>query len=548
MGKCVEKLPHSCGSRAGLQVFQEDDGSYNGHCFSCGAHVPDPYNDKPEGYKPPEVDEKSIESIQAEIDEISTFGEQDLVSRRIRGSNLKAHGVKVGVSEQDGRTPQSVHFPYYKDDVLVRYKNRLLDRKFMWNTSLEKEVDLFGWREAVKMGARRLVIVEGEYDQLALTSIFQLYTSDQYKDTIPAVVSVPNGSASAFKDINRLLPKIRKHFKEISLCFDNDDAGKKATDEVLKILPDATVITLPDKDANSCLLNGSGKAAYQAAKFKAEKPKNTKLIWGESLHDEAKEPAKWGVPWPWETMTSLTRGIRTGETIYLGAAQKMGKSEIVNSLAAWLIAEQGWPVMVAKPEEANKKTYKLVAGKLVGKVFHDPKVEFDSDAYDKAGDMLRGKLLMLNLYQHVGWESLKVDIRAGAAMGCKAVFIDPITNLTNGLSSAEANTKLQEVAQELAAMALDLDIVIFIFCHLRNPESGATHDRGGEVLTSQFAGSRAMGRSCNYMLGLQGNKDRNLSEEERNIRELVVLDDREFGEVGTCRLYWDRKTTLFNEM
>ncbi len=123
----------------------------------------------------------------------------------------------------------------------------------------------------------------------------------------------------------------------------------------------------------------------------------------------------------------------------------------------------------AKPEEANAKTYKLVAGKMVGKVFHDPKVEFDNEAFDRAGDMLKEKLCMVNLYQHLGWETLQTDIREAAASGCKAIFIDPITNLTNGMNAADANTKLQEIAQELSAMALDLNVVIFIFCHLRNP-------------------------------------------------------------------------------
>lgn len=208
----------------------------------------------------------------------------------------------------------------------------------------------------------------------------------------------------------------------------------------------------------------------------------------------------------------------------------------------------GWPVMMAKPEEANAKTYKLVAGKIAGKIFHDPKVEFDEEAYDRAGEAIQDKLCMVNLYQHLGWETLKTDIRSAANEGCKAVFIDPITNLTNGMNAADANTKLQEIAQELAAMAKDLDVAIFIFCHLRNPESGLSHDRGGHVLTSQFAGSRAMGRSCNYMFGLEGNKDPELSEEERNMRHLVLLDDREFGEVGSVSLYWDKNTGLFNEV
>ena len=161
---------------------------------------------------------------------------------------------------------------------------------------------------------------------------------------------------------------------------------------------------------------------------------------------------------------------------------------------------------------------------------------------------MHGKLAMINLYQHLGWDTLKNDITYAAQSGIKAVFIDPITNLTNGMNAADANTKLQEIAQELSAMAHDLDIVVFIFCHLRNPDSGLPHDRGGSVLTGQFAGSRAMGRSCNYMFGLEGNKDPSLSIDERNQRSLVLLDDREYGEVGKIPLYWNRHTTLFEEI
>ena len=83
---------------------------------------------------------------------------------------------------------------------------------------------------------------------------------------------------------------------------------------------------------------------------------------------------------------------------------------------------------------------------------------------------------------------------------------------------------------------------------MRNPDSGLPHERGGKVLSSQFAGSRAMARSCNYMFGLEGNRDPSLPEEERNMRTLVLLEDREYGETGELLLYWDNNTGLFNEI
>jgi twinkle protein len=247
-------------------------------------------------------------------------------------------------------------------------------------------------------------------------------------------------------------------------------------------------------------------------------------------------------------MTDLTRGLRFGETIYIGAGVKMGKSEVVNALAKHLIVDHDLPVFMAKPEEANKKTVKLLLGKVAGHIFHDPKVEFNSDAYDEAAQLVGDKLRMLNLYQHVDWNTLRVDILDAARNGSKAIFIDPITNLTNGVPSGEANTVLQGIAQDLSAIALDHQLLIFIFCHLKAPESGVPHERGGRIYSNQFAGSRAMMRSCNYMIGLEGDKDEDAPIEERNVRKLVLLEDREFGEVGSVPLYWDYKTGLFNEI
>lgn len=550
-GVCVEKLPHhtdKCNSANGLQVFLKDDGTYDGYCFACNTYVPDPYHDKPKDYKPQRI-RKTKEEIEQEIREIEEYQVFDLPDRKLKKTYLEYFGIKIGVSEHDGVTPVTHYYPYTKNGETVAYKVRLIENKRMWSIGDQSDVDLFGWEQAIQTGAKTLYITEGEIDCASLYQIFKEHSKGtQYADFEPAICSLPHGAGSASRDISKCLQNIRRHFKEVVLVFDQDEAGQKAVEEVLLILPDATVAALPAKDVNECLKQGRNKACYNAVRFNAQKPKNTRLVSGDDLHEAAKEPPVYGISWPWQHITKATRGIRLGETIYIGAGQKQGKSEIVNTLAAHFIREHGWKVFLCKPEESNKKTYKLVAGKLVGKFFHDPEKPFDNEAYDQAGEILKNHLFMLNLYQHVGWETLKADIRHAAMEGCKAIIIDPITNLTNGMDAAVANVKLQEIAQELSAMALDLNVVIFIFCHLRNPDAGPPHERGGEVLSSQFAGSRAMARSCNLMLGLEGNRDPNLPPEERNLRTLVLLEDREFGETGRFKLYWDNQTGLFNEI
>jgi twinkle protein len=374
----------------------------------------------------------------------------------------------------------------------------------------------------------------------------------------PAVVSLTKGASGAAEEIGAWSAEIQRNFKEVCLVFDEDEAGREAVKKVAAILPAALRCgTLPAKDPNECIMKGFLKGLVNAVKFKAEIPKNTHLVDLTTLFEQAKVPPVYGLSWPWEGMTKLTRGIRFGETIYFGAGVKMGKSEMVNSLAVHLVREHGLKVMMAKPEEANVKTSKLLLGKWAGRIFHDPEVEFDEVAYDKAtNEFPMGSVLGVNLYQHLKWEGLRTDIIAAQQEGCRAVFIDPISNLVRGMPSSEANTKLEEIATDLAALAKDLDMICFIFCHVKAAEQAPPHEFGGRVMSHQFHGSRAMMRACHMMLGIEGNKDPIAREGEneeavgyrKNTRLLTILEDREYGATGSVKLYWDPNTSLFNEV
>ena len=548
MKTTVEKLPHSCGSRDGLQVWQEEDGSFNGYCFACSTFVAQPYEDRPD-YKPTVV-RKTIQQIQDEMEEAEELSSLDLPTRKLKKEYLEYFGTTVGVSQVDGESPETVYFPYAnREGELIGYKVRLLQPKRMWAIGTTRDSAPFGWHQALRADGPKLFITEGEFDCIALFQLLKEKNKNtQYADRNIPVISLSMGVSSVGKCLGKYQAEINKHWKQIVLVFDNDEPGQKAVQEALKLFPDAQTVTLPEKDLNDCIIKGRSKQAHDALVFKAVAPKNTRIINGKSLHEKAKTPPQWGLPWPFSGINDATRGITTGKTIYLGAGAKMGKSEMVDQLAKHFVTDFGWKCFLIKPEQSNEETYKRILGKSAGKNFVDPKVEFDLEAFDRAGEEIGDRLEILDVYQHIAWETLEKDIRAAAVAGCKAVFIDPITNLTNGMDSATANTKLQEIAQKLSALALDLDILILIFCHLRNPDSGPDHSNGGKVLSSQFAGSRAMVRSCDLMIGLEGNKDPDLDEDERNIRYLVLLENRITGETGRWPLYWDRHTTLFNEI
>jgi twinkle protein len=567
-GICIDKIPHSCGTRDGLQVFADPDtGKVDGFCFSCSTYIGHPYG------KPVTADDidlpepKTPEQIALEIAEVDGFQTVDIRERKLRAKYLERFGVKVAMSEEDGRTPSATYFPIYKQGRKSGYYIRSLgEDKYQWSIGDVKGGEPFGWQEAKRSGAHTLIIFEGKEDAVAGEAVFDRHGKEEFK---PACISLPNGTNSVESSLSQIQQEASRAFRKIIICFDDDKAGHRAEEKAMQIFPKAHVVRLPEKDMNDCLIKGCANAAFKALAFNSAPPKNSRLILADKeLHLSARNPTPWGeLTWPWPTMNDLTRNIRYGETIYLGAGVKMSKSEIVNTLGAHFMKAHQVKVFMAKPEEELKKTYKMVCGKMVGQVFHDPKIEFDYGKYDEAGRMIGDNLILLDLYQHIGWETLKMDIVSAAAMGCKVIFIDPITNLTNGMNAADANTHLQQVAQDLSAMAMDLDIVIFIFCHLKAHDGNISpdkrkaaydkgqyvrlgncqHERGGDVLSSQFAGSRSMMRSCNLMLGIEGNKDNDLPEHIRNMRYLSFLEDREFGNTAMVPLSWDKNTQLFKE-
>lgn len=334
MSTCVEKLPHhtsTCNSSDGLQVFENDDGKYTGYCFSCGTFIPDPYENKPKSYKPKRL-KKSEEEIQKELWEISQYPIVDIPSRYLKAEYLEYYGYRVGLSCVDGETPSILYRPYMLEDEFKCYKAKLLDEnvpksKRTWAIGSLKEVDLFGWSQAIASGSNRLIITEGEEDAVAL---FQMITEEnkntQYENLIPAVVSLSSGATSSVKDLTKLSYKINQHFKEIVLAFDMDAVGQEWANKVVsEVFGNAKIAKLPAKDANQCLVEGRIKACVKAVLWKAIVPKNTRIVKGSALREAARIKPQWGMPWPFKRLTELTRGRRRGETIYFGAGVKMGK-------------------------------------------------------------------------------------------------------------------------------------------------------------------------------------------------------------------------------
>src|SRR5690606_33480020 len=111
---------------------------------------------------------KTEDEIQADLAEISEYPVVDLPDRKLTAASLGYFGIRIGLSETDGQTPVLHYYPYLRDNKLVGYKVRLIEGKKFWAVGTTKDVDLFGWQQAVGSGAKRLYITEGELDAVAV--------------------------------------------------------------------------------------------------------------------------------------------------------------------------------------------------------------------------------------------------------------------------------------------------------------------------------------------------------------------------------------------
>ena len=457
-----------------------------------------------------------------------------LNKRGINQETCQKFGYMVG--EYKGTKVQIA--PYYKDGQLVAQHLRDANKDFKW-VGEAKNVELFGthlWRG----GGKKVVITEGEIDCL---------TVSQLQQNKWPVVSIPSGAKGAKKALQNNLEWLER-FELVVLLFDMDDPGKAAVAECAPLFSPGkcAVASLPLKDANEMLLAGRGAEVIDA-------------IWGAKVYRPdsvlsvmdafaaATTMPTMGIHWPWPSLDPLTFGIQRKTSYYLGAGVGIGKTNWAKELQSWLVNKQGLSVGVFMLEEALGKTLKGIAGKFVGKAFHKPDGKFTEEELKDAISALDGRVY---LYNHptsgTTWDSIKPAIRyMVVSCGVKDIFLDNLTVMVAHLSSSEANDEVNRIASEVAGMMQELDFTLYGFSHLNPVSQGVPHERGGRVLESQFTGSRGLMRFGNYMLGLERNKDPDLPEYERNLAQLVLLKDREYGNVGRIEIRYYPDTDKFVE-
>lgn len=498
------------------------------------------FNFKPKGLS-------QVKSGKELLKEISELPFDKLSSRGISKATAEHFGIRVGYDEATGEQAEYYYPIYGTDGNLLAYRVRELPKTFRNVGEKLKgvQVQLFGQDKCRKNG-KRLVITEGQDDMLAAYQMLKA----KYPNSYPNVCSLTHGAnlQSVSDNLDFILG-----FDEVVLCFDNDDAGKKVLNDVVKLIGSRTVkvMKISEKDANDMLLKGKSDE-FNSAFYNASEYIPDGILRVEDVYDEAIEMPTWGRSWAWPSLDKLTYGRRPGEGIYVGAAVKAGKTLWLAQMVQHIITTDMTPVFMVKFEQSPGATIKEIAGKLVNKQFHKPDGDFTQQELIEAVNMCKDKVLIFDVsYKDIGvtnvWDRLKPAIRHAVLVeGCKDVFIDPITQLTDGMTAADTDVELRRFSNEIAAMAKDLGFFYYCFCHLKAPESGETHESGAPVKVAQFRGSRAMAEKCKYTLGII--RDQYAEDPEvRNTSFFHLLLNSAFGKTGKFPVYFDDETGTYLE-
>lgn len=500
------------------------------YCNKCGYQV--------KSEQQPKIHMQSATSKQIDLNEYKNLSYQELPDRKIKASVCEYFGVTVSCSETDGTITEH-NYPIHQDGTLVGYKIRRLPKTFKTVGSCKGKTDLFG--QNLTAGGKKLLITGGELDAMAA---YQMLKS-KYPTFEPAVVSLPKGeTVGAITDNLSWI----ENFEEVIIYTDMDAPGRKCATEIAELVgPKAKIMSTSLKDASD-MLKEDKTTEFINAYYTAKPYIPDGFVTVEDVYDEATAMPKWGRLYPWPSLNKLTYGRRDGEGIYIGAGVKCGKSSFIDQLVQHITLVENRKVALFKMEEAPSMTVRKIAGLYMKKPFHKPDGNFTQTELIEGVNMVKDKIMLFDSYGSTSWDRLKGAIRHSViAGGCKDVVIDPLTRLTVGMDSGEVNTELERIADELAAMAKDLQFFYLVACHLKAPVTGKSHEMGGQVLTSQFAGSRAMSRACHMMLGIERNKDPELSEDERNTSKFVLLEDRSFGNVGYFNVFYNKETGEYLE-
>lgn len=517
-----------CGSSDALAV--NEDGSTK--CFSCGTFDPTANSETTtDDYNPMKTKTTENNFIKGEAKAIAPRG--------LHLETCKKYKYHIG-TDASGKTIHIANY-YDKDYKLIGQKYRDADKNFRVEGRVS---DYFYGQQLWKTGGSdKLLICEGEIDTLSASQV----QNNRYP-----VVGI--GSSSFVQKLFKKNLQWLNTFNKIYLMFDEDEAGRKAVEEAVKILPPgkAYVARLNAKDPNELLMKGRSDEVVRAF-WDAEKWSPVNIIDSSSLFDKITQvKPNDSIPYPFSNLNNLTRGLRKSEITTFCAGSGIGKSQVCRQIAHHILTTTESKVGYIALEESVERTAQGILGIELKKLLHLEPFEVDDNYREGFKKTLGTKRLFL--YDH--WGSLDADriiadVRYMAqAMDISYVVLDHISIIVSGTSDSDLGgggerKALDVIMTKLRALVEETGIALILVSHLKRPEGNRGHEEGVTVSLSHLRGSASLAQLSDIVCGLERSQQ---DPEEQHITTLRVLKNRFSGETGVAgHIHYDTETGILTD-
>ena len=474
-----------------------------------------------------------------------TPGDNDVIHSQRMSKTVQLKGSperlqKRNISEKTNafyqiyRDGNELRFPYYTEDgILKGVKIKTKSKDFRYE-GISTDT-LFGQHRLPSSG-KRIVITEGELDAASCYEAMPGWP----------MVSLPHGSASAKKDVQKQIP-LFQGYDEIVLFFDNDEPGRKATEEVCSILPPGKVkiARLEQYKDSSDALQANDSEAIRKARWAAQPYRPDGIIDAKSLLTLVTTPQQpCAYEYHFKGLQEKLHGIRYGELTTITAGSGTGKTSFCRELAARL-CDQGESVGILELEASNRRT----ALGLMSVAAQEP-LHIGEHAEEKLQSIFERTLANWNLYLFDGFGSFEPDLvynrieYMATGLECRVVFLDHLSILLSGLDGDERRM-IDTTMTRLRSLVERTGIALFLVSHLRRTNSDQNHEEGARVTLGQLRGSAAIAQLSDQVIALERDQQADAAGAFTTVR---ILKNRYSGETGkACELEYDLNTCRFIE-
>lgn len=514
-----------------LMLFS-DGGSY---CNRCE------YREPAETFTAPRAnfgEEKSDEELQREVEEVQTYPIRAIPGRKIAKRTAERFGVRSSLSETHADRTTAVHFPSRKGGEIQGYKVRYASGKNFGKAGRTKASEFFGAEQCPKNG-KKLFITEGEFDAMALYEIFFKHTEEKWQDWI-SIVSLSHGANSAKVEVI-LNKELIEGFEQIVCVFDQDEAGRKASEDVKAALKDKDVFYPKFNGNDPCevLQQGDTKELYWSCIQAKAMVRPEKIISGSEISlEEILVPLKKGVIVPYPMLMDKLHGFRYGdgggELTVCCAGSGMGKTTFAREIFYNLNKEHKLTLGHIFLEEQHRKTsqsYIALDNNIpLGMLREDPScIPFERVKASHEELIDNDRCFFLTHFGSLASTSLMDYMYHLHYEGCQFIGLDHISMVVSGEKSGSGGERkdLDILMTKLAAFCEDTGTSVLAIVHLKRPQQGSFNE-GKAISLTDLRGSAAIEQLSHNIFSVEGDQQG----DNPHSRIIRVLKNREWGDIG----------------